>query len=75
MRCYFHLVNCHETILDDTGIEVSDLEVAKAEARKAIAELRQEEDETGEDWSGWRLNIVCPEGSLLHSIELTITQH
>jgi hypothetical protein len=38
MRCYFHLVNCHETILDDTGIEVSDLEVAKAEARKAIAE-------------------------------------
>ena len=57
MRCYFHLVNCHETILDDTGIEVSDLEVAKAEARKAIAELRQEDDETGEDWSGWRLHL------------------
>ncbi len=75
MRCYFHLVNCHETILDDTGIEVSDLEIAKAEARKAIAELRQEDDETGEDWSGWRLNIVCPKGSLLHSIELTITLH
>ena len=75
MRCYFHLVNCHETILDDTGIEVSDLEVAKAEARKAIAELRQEDDEASENWSGWRLNIVSPEGNLLHSEDLNVTLH
>ena len=40
MRCYFHLVNCHETILDDTGIEVSDLEMAKAEARKTMKPVR-----------------------------------
>jgi len=75
MRCFFHLVNCRETILDDTGIEVSDLEMAKAEARKAIAELRQEDDETGENWSGWRLNIVSPDGSLLHSEDLNVTVH
>jgi len=75
MRCYFHLVNCHETILDDTGIEVSDLEIAKAEARKAIAELRQEDDEASENWSGWRLDIVCPEGNLLHSLNLNISLH
>jgi hypothetical protein len=62
-------------ILDDIGIEVSDLEMAKAEARKAIAELRQEDDETGENWSGWRLDIVSPEGSLLHSEDLNITLH
>ena len=75
MRCYFHLVNCHETILDDTGIDVSDLEMAKVEARKAIAELRQEDAGTSEDWSGWRLNIVSPEGSLLHSLNLNISLH
>ena len=75
MRCYFHLVNCHETILDDIGLEVSDLEMAKAEARKAIAELRQEDDEASENWSGWRLDIVCPEGNLLQSLDLNITLH
>jgi hypothetical protein len=75
MRCFFNLVNCHETILDDIGIEVSDLEMAKAEARKAIAELRQEDDEASENWSGWRLDIVCPEGNLLHSLNLNISLH
>jgi hypothetical protein len=75
MRCFFHLVNCRETILDDIGVEVSDLEMAKVEARKAIAELRQEDAGTSEDWSGWRLDIVCPEGHLLHSLDLNITLH
>jgi hypothetical protein len=75
MRCYFHLVNCHETLLDDVGIEVSDLEMAKLEARKAIAELRQEDDGSTENWSGWRLDIVCTDGSLLHSLNLNITLH
>jgi hypothetical protein len=75
MRCYFHLVNGSEVISDDTGIEVTDLETAKAEARKAIAELRQENGGANEDWSGWRLDIECPEGSLLHSFNLTATLH
>ncbi len=75
MHCFFHLVNGQETILDDTGIEVADLETAKAQAQKAIGELRQEDGAASEDWSGWRLDIVCPEGSLLHSLALNITVH
>ena len=75
MRCYFHLVNGAETLLDDTGVEVADLETAKAQARKAISELRQDTDEANEDWDGWRLDIVCPEGTLLHSIPLTVILH
>jgi hypothetical protein len=75
MRCYFHLVNSHETLLDDVGIEVPDLEMAKMEARNAIAELRQEDDGSTENWSGWRLDIVCAEGSLLYSLNLNITLH
>jgi hypothetical protein len=49
--------------------------MAQVEARKAIAELRQEDDEASENWSGWRLDIVSPEGSLLHSMDLNITLH
>jgi hypothetical protein len=75
MRCFFHLVNAQETILDDTGVEVTDLETAKVQARKAIAELRQDDEDALDDWSGWRLDIVCPEGSLLHSLDLVATLH
>jgi hypothetical protein len=75
MRCFFHLVNGQETILDDTGIEVADLETAKVQAHKAIGELRQEDGGASEDWSGWRLDIVCPTGRLLHSLDLNIILH
>lgn len=75
MRCYFHLVNDHEEILDDTGIEVRDLESAKAQAILAISELRREIGPEAHDWSGWRLDIVCPQGSLLYSMPLNNTVH
>ena len=52
MRCYFHLVSCHDVILDDTGVEVADLENAEAEARKAIQELCQEDDEPDDHVGG-----------------------
>ena len=74
MRCFFHLVNGREAILDEAGIEVADLETAKTEASRAIRELRQEGG-ASDEWSGWRLDIVCPEGSLLHSIGLDVTLH
>ena len=75
MRCFFHLVNDHEEIVDNTGIEVQDLEGAKVEALLAITELRHEIGAEVEDWSGWRLDIVCPEGTLLHSLPLNTTLH
>jgi hypothetical protein len=75
MRCFFHLVNDHEEIVDNTGIEVQDLENAKVQALLAITELRQEIGADIEDWSGWRLDIVCPRGTLLHSMLLNNTVH
>ena len=75
MRCFFHLVNDHEEIVDNTGIEVQDLESAKVEALLAITELRHEIGAEIEDWSGWRLDIVCPKGTLLHSLPLNTTLH
>ena len=75
MLCFFHLVNGRETILDDTGLDVIDLEMAAAQARNAIGELRHANDGSGEDWSGWRLEIVCTEGSLLYSLDLEPALH
>ena len=75
MRCFFHLVNGRETILDDTGLDVIDLEMAAAQARNAIGELRHANGGSGEDWSGWRLEIVCTEGSLLYSLDLEPALH
>ncbi len=73
MRCYFHLVNNHETIPDDTGIEVSDLDAMHYQALQAIQELRQEVKQVHEGWQGWRLDVVCPAGSLLLSVPLETT--
>lgn len=70
MRCYFHLVNCHDVILDDTGIEVVDLASAEAQARKAIQELRQEDDEPDGLWAGWQLNVTDASRCVLLSILL-----
>ena len=53
MRCYFHLVNGHETIPDDTGVEVSDVDDAKAQALVAIHEIREETIQVGASWQGW----------------------
>jgi hypothetical protein len=75
MRCYFHLVNSHEEILDDEGVDVSDLEHAKAQAMQAIDELRKEAIEIGASWQGWRLDIADPSGRVLASLSLDPTRH
>jgi hypothetical protein len=70
MRCYFHLVNGHDIIPDNVGVEVADLETAQRQALKAIQEIREEVGQAEEDWQSWRLNVVCPLGSVLLSIRL-----
>jgi hypothetical protein len=75
MRCYFHLVNGHETIPDDMGVEVSNLDDAKTQALIAIHEIREEAIQQGALWQGWRLDIVDPSGRVLLSIPLNPTFH
>ena len=75
MRYFFHLVNGQEAILDDTGLELIDLETGKTQALKAISELRYEIGTEPEDWASWRLDIASPEGSILHSISLATMSH
>jgi hypothetical protein len=75
MRCYFHLVNGHEIIEDDTGVEVLDLAKAHAFAQQAIADLRAEAIPIGASWQDWRLDVVDPSGNVLLSIPLEPVLH
>ena len=75
MRCYFHLVSDDEELIDDEGVEVSDLGSARIQALMAVSELQREYDGTLQDWSGWHLHIRCPEGTLLYSFPLKKALH
>jgi hypothetical protein len=69
------LVNGPETILDDTGIEASDLTTPQGMALQAIVDIRNEAIQQGASWQGWRLDIVDPSGRVLLSIPLDPTFH
>jgi hypothetical protein len=65
MRCYFHLANGHDELLDETGANVATLEEARTAALKAIDELRREDPSLQRDWNGWELRIVDEAGRVL----------
>jgi len=75
MRCYFNLISDDETIIDDEGVEVRDLDQAWAQALKAIAELRAEAGGEMIEWDHWRLEATDPSGNVLFSIKLTHSLH
>lgn len=75
MRCYFNLVNGTQEIVDDDGIEVSTIEQARAQALKAVAELRQEEDNVASEWKDWRIEVADEDGHVLFTISLAIDLH
>jgi hypothetical protein len=70
MRCYFHLVSYHDAVLDEVGIEVTDLEAAEAEALRAIKELREEEGAASDDWHDWHLRVTDRSGQVFLTIPL-----
>jgi len=73
MHCYFHLVNSHEIITDDVGVEIRDLLSARDFALQAIEELREEAIQVGASWQGWRLDVVDTSDRVLLSIPLEPT--
>ncbi len=68
-------MHTHERILDETGIEVSDLEAAHYQAIKAIQELREEGEPDEVDWRGWHLEVTDVAGRVLFVIPLDASQH
>jgi hypothetical protein len=70
MRCFFHLMSGDDSILDDQGLEISDLQEAEVQALMAIQEVRQEMDSIEEDLKGWHLYVVDGSGATMMSIPL-----
>lgn len=70
MRCYFHVVSPHESIFDEAGIEVTDLQAAEAEALRAIKDIREEDGEADEVWQGWQLQVADGSGHVLLCLPL-----
>lgn len=75
MRCYFNLISDDETMVDDEGVDVRDLDQAWAQALKAVMELRAEAGEEMIEWDRWRLEATDANGNVLFTIKLTHNLH
>ena len=73
MRLHFHLLDHQDSIADVEGVEVDDVDRAKAAALATLEELRQEDASTARDWSGWSLNATDPVGRVVFSLDLDST--
>ena len=65
MHCYFNLVSSHKTILDEEGIEVADINEARAFAREAVAEMVQDGVAEIAHWRGWEIETRDASGAVL----------
>jgi hypothetical protein len=70
MRCHFNLVDAHQTVVDDEGVEVLGLDQAHTLARDAIWEAIQDGDLNIADCPGWRLEARDASGAVLFTIGL-----
>jgi hypothetical protein len=75
MRCYFHLVNGSDRIVDQDGIEVRDIEQARSQAWKAIEELRAEDGASAVEWKDWSLEVTDASGMVYFVITLGGSLH
>jgi hypothetical protein len=70
MRCYFHFVNCKESMRDTEGLEVTDIDQALADAVETLQSLAREDEEAAATWTDWRLEVCDAAGSVLFSVSL-----
>jgi hypothetical protein len=69
-RYYFHLVDGHDVIPDEVGIEVSNLAQARLEAIKAVHEFRQKCVHTAAVSGDWRIEVTDAFGAVAFQIDL-----
>jgi hypothetical protein len=70
MRVYFNLVDSAESIPDQQGIDVLDMQEAYTEAERAIAEMMHRYPAMKASVGSWRLDAVNASGAVLFSIDL-----
>ena len=70
MRCYLHLADAHQTLLDRHGVEVSDLDQVRALVHEVATEMIQQGEAEARDWDGWRIEVADASGAVLLTIRL-----
>jgi hypothetical protein len=68
MHCYFNLVSPHQTIIDEEGIAVADVEEARTFAREAISEMVQDGVAEIAHWRGWEIEARDASGTILFTV-------
>jgi hypothetical protein len=68
---YFHLVDGHDVIPDEVGIEVTDLTQARVEATNAIGEFLRDCADTRAASQDWRIEVTDPWGAVALRINLS----
>jgi hypothetical protein len=63
-------VNGSESIRDEEGVQVSELQQAKSAAISVVREMRSEKCGEVPDGAGWRLAAADQAGALLFTLEL-----
>jgi hypothetical protein len=69
-RYYFHLVDGHDVIPDEVGIDVADLAQARVEAVQAIHELGQECAQAAAP-GNWRIDVTDAFGAVAFQVDLS----
>ncbi len=70
MRCFFHLVGAHGSILDVEGVDVPHMDELRAVVADTVEEVRQDHPSGAIDWKGWRLEVTDTSGAVLLTINL-----
>jgi len=70
MRCYFNLVDAHQTLTDPHGVEVEDLDQVRRLALEAAVEMIRKGEADLAGWRGWQMKATDASGAVLFTISL-----
>ena len=70
LRCHFNLADAHQTLFDEEGVEVDDVDQALRLAREVATEMIQSGEAQIANWRGWRLEATNGSGAVLFTLSL-----
>ena len=70
LRCHFNLVYAHQTLVDQEGVEVADVDQARTLAIEVALDMIRTGEAQITDWRGWRLEATSGSGAVLFTLRL-----